>query len=148
LLVPDTEYDAHTIRYQYDLISRLLSADYYAGINLGADPFREYAYAYDTAGNLTDINGTTRTYNAVNQLVNDGTNTLTYDANGNMTDDGVNTHVWDRANRLLSMGGHSYAYDGLGARISQTVSSVVTDYLLDVQPRLAQVISATTGMSS
>ena len=34
------------------------------------------------------------------------------------------------------------------ARISQTVSSVVTDYLLDVQPGLAKVISATTGANT
>jgi hypothetical protein len=46
------------------------------------------------------------------------------------------------------MGGHSYAYDGLGARISQTVSSVVTDYLFDYQQGLAQVISATTGANT
>jgi RHS repeat-associated protein len=43
------------------------------------------------------------------------------------------------------MGGHSYAYDGLNNRISQTVSSVVTKYLLDVQPGLTKVIGATTS---
>jgi len=67
-------------------------------------------------------------------MTNDGTNTLTYDNNGNLTSDGTNTHTWDRANRLLSVGNHSYAYDGNGARIQKTVSSVVTDYLLDIQP--------------
>ena len=61
-----------------------------------------------------------------------------------MTSDGMNTHVWDRANRLLSYDGHSYAYDGLGNRVSQTVSAVITSYLLDVQPGLVKVIAATT----
>ena len=49
----------------------------------------------------------------------------------------------DRANRLLSMGGHAYAYDGLGNRVSQTVSSIMTRYLLDVQPGLVQVMAQT-----
>ena len=43
----------------------------------------------------------------------------------------------------MSLGAHSYAYGGEGGRVSQTVSSVVTRYLCDVHPRLAQVIAAT-----
>jgi len=46
------------------------------------------------------------------------------------------------------MGGHTYAYDGLGNRVSQTVTSIVTRYLLDMQPGLVQVISATSGSAT
>ena len=91
---------------------------------------------------------TNYTYNAANQLTNDGTNTLTYDDNGNLTDDGVNGYTWDRANRMLSMGSASYAYDGAGNRIQQTVSATVTNYLLDLQPGLANVLQATQGANT
>jgi RHS repeat-associated protein len=126
----------------YDLLARLIEADYNSGATV-------YTYGYDMAGNMVDMNGTTRTYNAANQLVNDGTNTLTYDDNGNLTSDGVNSYTWDRANRMLTApGSTSYAYDGLGNRIQQTVSSVVTDYLLDTQPGLAKVIAVATGATT
>ncbi len=65
-----------------------------------------------------------------------------------MTSDGTNTYSWDRAGRLLGMGVSSYAYNGLGQRVQQTVSGVVTDYLLDTQPGLAKVIAATTGANT
>ena len=38
-----------------------------------------------------------------------------------------------------------FSYNGLGQRVSQTVSSVVTEYLLDVQPGLWKVIAADDG---
>ena len=132
-------FDVTEIDYGYDSLSRLLTANYDGGAV-------EYTYGYDVAGNLIDNNGTTRTYNAANQMVDDGTNTLTYDANGNLTNDGVNAYTWDRANRMLTApGSTSYVYDGAGNRIQQTVSSVVTDYLLDVQPGLAVVLRQDDG---
>lgn len=62
-----------------------------------------------------------------------------------MTSDGANSYTWDRANRLLSRGGYSYAYNGDGQRISQSLSSTVTQYLLDIQPGLEVVLRETTG---
>ncbi|MEO1645566.1 MAG: RHS repeat-associated core domain-containing protein, partial [Chloroflexota bacterium] len=126
------------VDYTYDALSRLLEADYNEGSTV-------YTYGYDTAGNLVNKNGTTRTYNAANQMVNDGTNTLTYDQNGNLTNDGVDAYTWDRANRMLSVGTTTYAYDGAGNRIQQTVGSVVTDYLNDTQPGLTKLLAQTTG---
>ena len=76
-------YDERTIQYTYDALSRLTEANY----NNGAEVL---TYGFDLAGNLTNLNGVSRTYNAANQLINDSTNSLTYDANGNMTSDGVN----------------------------------------------------------
>lgn len=38
-----------------------------------------------------------------------------------------------------------YSYDGMGRRISQSVNSIVTQYLLDLQPGLEVVLGATTG---
>jgi hypothetical protein len=36
-------------------------------------------WGYNVAGNLVNNNSLTRTFNAANQMSNDGTNTLTYD---------------------------------------------------------------------
>ncbi|MGJ3237167.1 MAG: hypothetical protein ACFE0Q_00530 [Anaerolineae bacterium] len=70
----------------YDRLSRLLEADYNNGATI-------YNYGYDVAGNLVNYDGVTRTYNAANQMVNDGTNTLTYDNNGNLRTVGSDTYM-------------------------------------------------------
>ena len=57
-------------------------------------------------------------------------------------------YSWDRANRMLSAGSTSYAYDGMSNRFKQTVGSTVTQYLLDLQPGLAVVLSATSGANT
>ncbi|MBK8139261.1 MAG: hypothetical protein IPK52_26160 [Chloroflexi bacterium] len=145
----DAEYTLHTIGYIYDAASRVLGADYYPGENTASTPAQTFAYEYDVAGNLTDNNGTARTFNKLNQISSGG---VSYDDNGNMTSDGANTYTWDRANRLLSIGLLSYTYDGLGNRLSQildaTPSDIVTNYLLDIQPSLVQVIAATIDSDS
>ncbi len=138
LAVIDTTYTDTTIDYAYDALSRLTQADYDDGTTV-------YDYAYDLAGNLTNNNGKTRTYNATNQLTNDGTNVLTYDPNGNLTNDGTNSYTWDHTNRMLTAPNNtSYTYDGLGNRISQSIGTTATNYLLDLQPGLTKVIAATT----
>jgi RHS repeat-associated protein len=73
---------------------------------------------------------------------------FTYDANGNLLLDGVNAYTWDRANRLLTFGGSSYEYNGLGQRVKQTVNSIATQYLLDMQPGLYKVLAVTTGSNT
>lgn len=81
-------------------------------------------------------------YNAAAQVTNAG---FRYDAAGRMTGDGVNTFTWDRADRLLSMGGVQNQYNGLGQRVQQSVGAQVTQYLIDLQPGLFQVIAMATG---
>ncbi|MEM9954984.1 MAG: RHS repeat-associated core domain-containing protein [Chloroflexota bacterium] len=137
-LAVDSALTHDVIDYSYDALSRLLQADYNDGATV-------YNYGYDVAGNMTNYDGVTRTYNAANQMTNDGTNTLTYDNNGNLTGKGTDTYVWDRANRLLDVGNHSYVYDGVGNRVQQMVSSVVTDYLNDLQPGLTKLLKQDDG---
>jgi YD repeat-containing protein len=89
---------------------------------------------------LRSCGSLTYTYNALNQLTSDGSDTYEYDDNGNpIKTNGQTTHAYDRANQLLSYGGSSYAYDGEGNRVSQTVDSVATQYLPDVQPHLEDI---------
>lgn len=156
-ITANRHYDLHVIRYLYDGLSRLTDADYFPGDITEFTPYREYHYAYDLAGNrtgqeLTDHSIPTSisyTYNALNQMTGDGTNTYEYDDLGNLwkTNSTV-THTWDRANRLLSFGGVSSAYNGEGQRVSQTVNSVVKKYLLDVQPSLWKVLADTEGTNT
>ncbi len=151
LQVIDTTHTDTTIDYTYDALSRLQQANYNTGE-------RVYDYNFDLAGNRIQeaLSGTSvtakttdYTYNAANQLTNDGTHTLTYDANGNLTSDGTNTYTWDRANRMLTAPNNtSYAYDGLGNRTQQTTNRVVTDYLLDLQPGLVKVLRQSDGTAT
>ncbi len=149
----ETLYDGQTLQYSYDDLSRLLAADYFAAWD-AVNPVREYDFSYDVAGNRTsevvNVNGSpfssqTHTYDAANRISNAG---FAYNDAGQMTADGTLSYSWDRAGRLLGAGDSSYAYNGLGQRVQQTVSGVVTDYLLDVQPGLAKVIAAMTGANT
>ncbi len=149
----ETAYDGHAIDYTYDDLSRLLTADYFAAWD-DVNPVRDYTFAYDVAGNRTsevvNVDGSpfssqTHTYDAANRISSAG---FSYNNAGQMTADGTLSYSWDRAGRLLGAGDSSYAYNGLGQRVQQTVSGVVTEYLLDVQPGLAKVIAATTGANT
>ncbi len=149
----ETAYNGHAIDYTYDDLSRLLAADYFAAWD-DVNPVRDYTFAYDVAGNRTQeiltVDGgtptqTDYTYDAANRISNAG---FAYNDAGQMTADGTLSYSWDRAGRLLGAGDSSYAYNGLGQRVQQTVSGVVTDYLLDVQPGLAKVIAAMTGANT
>jgi RHS repeat-associated protein len=151
-------YDAQTVRYTYDALARLSTASIGRGLSLSA--MRQYFHGYDRAGNRTyqglEVNGVLQssvsyTYDAANRLTGDGTYTYEYFDNGNLRykKQGItviDTYAWDRANRLLSMGTSAYQYNGLGHRVQQTVGAQVTQYLLDVQPGLWQVLQATTGV--
>src|SRR5690606_13261153 len=134
----DTALAETVIDYSYDSLSRLIQADYNNGANV-------YNYGYDVAGNLVNYDGVTRTYNAANQMTNDGTNTLSYDNNGNLTDDGI-AYTWDRANRLKVHNGHNYTYDGLGNRVQEIVADglpKIYDYLNDVAGGLTNLLAET-----
>ena len=91
-----------------------------------------YTYTYD-ANRLADVNGVA----------------YTWDDNGNLLSDGVKTYTYDHANRLVSVAGPSssvsYAYNGLGDRLQQTVDSVTTNYSLDLNNWLTQVLADGTN---
>ncbi|MGH9632040.1 MAG: RHS repeat domain-containing protein, partial [Bryobacteraceae bacterium] len=129
--------------YEYDGADRLLGAS----LSTGA----RYSYAYDSADNITALqgpSGTTRaTHNALNQivsLVGQSTNlsglSYRYDANGNVTDDGSRSYKWDAENRLISIlyraqptRRTTFRYDGLGRRVAiisaSGANSLETRYL-------------------
>jgi RHS repeat-associated protein len=93
---------------------------------------------------------TAATYNANNQQLTFGTQTLTYDLNGNLTSDGANTYTWDARNRLVAIAGPmpaSFVYDAAGRRSRKTINGVTTDFLYDgLNPVQEQSGSAATSL--
>jgi len=89
-------------------------------------------------------------YNANNQQLTFGGETLTYDFNGNLTDDGTNTYTWDARNRLISIGGPvaaSFIYDAAGRRARKTIDGVGTDFVHDgLNPVQERTGSTTTNL--
>jgi RHS repeat-associated protein len=74
-------------------------------------------------------------YNAANEQLTFGGQTLTYDANGNLITDGTNTYTWNARNQLVAINGASvaanFSYDGLGRRQGKTINSASAQFLYD-----------------
>lgn len=95
---------------------------------------QSYAYAYDAAGNRSQemIGSQTAyaTYNNLNQLLSDGSDSYSHDAAGNITDRQSSTlgnrrTFWDAENRLVAIedaanpaNRSDFQYDALGRRIA------------------------------
>ena len=127
--------------YNYDNANRLTGLTHkFSGSTMGT-----LTYTYDGTGNRTAVGGTwSRTgqpaalssanYNANNQQVTFGGQTLTYDLNGNLTSDGTNTYTWNARNQLVSISGGataSFGYDGVARRDVITAGSSSTYTLFD-----------------
>ena len=133
-----------TIGYSYDDLYRLTY--------VSSDNFY-YFYTYDAVGNRVVENDSGEnhyyTYDAANRLVEVDEESYTWDDNGNLLNDGVNTYSYDHANRLTAVSDQestfSFAYNGLGDRLQQTVDSVMTNYTLDIEGGLTQVLADGTN---
>jgi YD repeat-containing protein len=117
-----------SITYTYDGLLRLTSAV--------EDPGTTYAYAYDLAGNRTEVweNGVqtqSHQYNAANQVIG-----WSYDAAGNLLSDGTHTSSYDALSRQVSRDGTTYASNG----DSGLVQAGATAYTLDLAAPLSQVL--------
>jgi len=116
-----------------------------------------YHYTYDAVGNRKTqtafIGGLTSTttynYDHANRLTDVNGVMYVYDNNGNLLNDGVNTYAYDSANRLKTLSGQgnnaTYTYNGLGDRLSQTVNGQTTNYTLDLNAGLTQVLNDGTN---
>jgi RHS repeat-associated protein len=141
-----------TLTYTYDPLYRLTRADYSTG--------EYFTYTYDAVGNrltqticlgtptCSPVNST-YAYDESNRLISVNGTAYTWDNNGNLLNDGTNTYAYDAANRLTSVIGggttSTYTYNGLGDRLSQTVNAATTNYALDLNAGLTQVLSDGTN---
>jgi RHS repeat-associated protein len=121
----------HSEAYQYDSIYELVN--YKVGALAGAtiaSPSTQSVYSLDPVGNWNSkaTNGVTQTRqnNAVNEVLQIGTENLSYDANGNLSADATYTYLFDPENRLTqvtpkssSAAAGQYTYDALGRRVNK-----------------------------
>ena len=138
---PVAQYYSVVIDYTYDPLQRLTAADYSTG--------EFFHYSYDPVGNrLTQdtLAGTNLyTYDIANRLIDVDGISYSWDANGNLLDDGASTYAYDHANRLSSAevgpDSFSYSYNGSGDRLQQIVNTDATNYTVDLNMGLTQVLA-------
>jgi len=162
-----------SIAYQYDGLNRLTSANYQDNGAQTRSYSYQYDYAsnrtvaglttYGTSGSTTS---TDYYYNAANELTcsapgsghtasdctsitDPAKHSFTYDLSGNLLNEAVgstplNTYTYNAAQQLTSADNLSYTYNGLGDRYSKTVGGVATNYVLDLNSSLPQVLTQTT----
>jgi len=87
-------------------------------------------------------------YDAANRMIEAGGVSYTWDPNGNLLNDGTSTYTYNYANRLsgVTQDGvtYSYAYNGMGDRLRQNVDGSTTNYTLDLNAGLTQVLADST----
>ncbi len=131
--------------YTYDNAGRMIALSWKKP---NTTVINEYAFTLDPIGNHTSEQRTepyttatitsqnvSYTYNNVNRITNAGTTNFTFDDNGNTTSKGGRTFQYDKYDRLTSVSGDhnvQYIYDGSGNRRSNTTSSIVKRYVLDL----------------
>ena len=118
-------------------------------------------YSYDASGNITQVkqlyNGeldftkiTTAkmTYDKNNRLVAYNGEEVQYDKDGNMTYGPLNgtmsEFAFDCCNRLIQAGNTNYEYDAENNRITVTTGTKRTEYVVNTQPELSQVLQSKT----
>lgn len=118
-------------------------------------------YTYDAAGNITevkqlyegklDFTGVTSakmTYDKNNRLLTYNGEKIEYDKDGNMTygplQGKMTRFEFDCRNRLIKAGDTTYAYDAENNRTAVTTGTTRTEYVVNTQPELSQVLQSTT----
>jgi|GEM_PF-948487 len=100
------------------------------------------SYELDPVGNMLKVttNGTeeSRAVNGMNQYTTVGGSSLSYDANGNLIDDGVQTYQYDYENQLIKVTRKSdssvvaaFTIDALNRRVQKQVNGITTEYIYD-----------------
>lgn len=115
--------------WQYDGLQRLTNETV-----TGASPTGTIGYGYDLVGNRTNRSGGLLASQSLAYNTNDWLTTDVYDANGNTrTNAGNQPYFYDVENRLTNFnnGAVLMAYNGDGARVTKTVGSTTTYYLVD-----------------
>ncbi len=144
-----TEGSGRVVDYTYDALYRLIREDITDAVigNSSLD------YTYDPVGNrltkvVNSVATVTYTYDSNDRVLTEGTTTYSYDANGNTLTRSVGAVVtaygYDGLNRLRSVSSPvasiAYTYDPSGNRVGANVNGTQTDYLVDSNRDLAQVV--------
>jgi RHS repeat-associated protein/uncharacterized repeat protein (TIGR01451 family) len=137
--------------YQYDDLYQLTQVWYGAdATNPGdiTDYDRLQWYDLDTVGNRLEVqnDGASQIYlpnngqkltNPMNHYTKVGGTSFSYDAKGNLLNDGANTYTYDYENRQIGMSGPGgnaeYVYGAEGRRVAKFVDGVATYYVYDTR---------------
>ena len=108
------------------------------GGQVSADPGNRNGainYTYDNVGNRKTLTSTLAPVGAMNYSydADDRLAADTYDPDGNTINSNGIANTYDFENHLVTHGGVTMVYDGDGNRVSETVSGVTTNYLVDMQ---------------
>ena len=137
----------------YDIAGRLVvQRDATATTNL----IYQVNYNYDAAGQIIGETNqpaaaaylpvtASLKYDADNALTNYAGQVVTNDANGNLiygplTNNTFASYSYDARNRLTGAGGIAYTYDPLGNRVALTNNSITTEFVVNPNTALSQVL--------
>ncbi|MGH2377210.1 MAG: DUF6531 domain-containing protein [Candidatus Limnocylindria bacterium] len=129
VLLEDSPAAASAFSYDYDGLSRLLSAD---AVLFGGGT-RSETFSYDAATNIQARTGPAATY--------------TMDGANRVTTDGAQSFTWDGADRLVQRGADTFTYDVLSRLTAATVAGATSSYQYDGD-RLLAIRTNTTGTTN
>jgi RHS repeat-associated protein len=117
---PFNSNNSQTCTYAHDDLSRI------ASVNCGASKWQQN-FGYDVFGNITKTvpTGSTgysfqATYStATNRMTSIGGSTPSYDANGNVLNDFLHSYAWNADGRPITIDGVSVTYDALGRMVER-----------------------------
>lgn len=150
------EHSGRRVDYTYDALYRLTHEQ-------SSDPIsgnQTIVYTYDNVGNrlsrADSVVATSYTYDNNDRLLSEGGTTYTYDNNGNQltkTENGQTvTFAYDFDGHLVSAqspaGSTSYEYDADGARVRSVVGSLATNFVVDKNRELAQVVEERDALNA
>jgi RHS repeat-associated protein len=125
---PFNSADAQTCNYSHDDLARI------ASVNCGAAKWQQN-FSYDSFGNITKTvptGGTGYSFQptystTTNRMTLIGGSTPSYDASGNVLNDFLHSYTWDGYGRPITIDGVSVTYDALGRMVEQNRSGAYSE---------------------
>jgi hypothetical protein len=120
---PFNSADTQTCNYSHDDLTRIASANCGSAAN--------QTFSYDAFGNINKSGSPYSfqpTYNSsTNRMASINGSTPTYDARGNVLNDFLHSYTWDAYGRPITIDGVSVIYDALGRVVEQNKSGVYSE---------------------
>jgi hypothetical protein len=125
---PFNSTNAQTCNYSHDDLTRI------ASVNCGASKWQQN-FSYDSFGNITKAvptGGTGYSFQptystATNRMTSIGGSTPSYDASGNVLNDFLHSYTWDAYGRSTTIDGVSVTYDAQEWMVEQNKSGTYSE---------------------
>lgn len=131
----------------------------------GGTEVNHQEYCYDAAGNITetkslgnktlehsDVSDVKMTYDKNNRLITYNGKDVEYDKDGNMVYGPLQgkmvSFLYDCRNRLVQAGDTTYEYDAENNRIAEITGNKRTEYVINTQPELSQILQSISMMDN